>query len=47
LVPGLDELQVFREVDRLQLVVDELPDVPGKVVVPETTNKSKVVSVVL
>jgi hypothetical protein len=47
LVPGLDELQVFREVDRLQLVVDKLPDVPGKVVVPETTDESKVVSVVL
>lgn len=32
--PRRDVLQVVREVDRVQLVVHELPDVPREVVVP-------------
>ena len=32
--PRRDESQVVGEVDRVQLVVDELADVPGEVVVP-------------
>ena len=32
--PGLDVLEVVREVDGVQLVVDELADVPREVVVP-------------
>jgi hypothetical protein len=34
--PRFDELEVFGEVDGLQLVVHELADVPRKVVVSET-----------
>lgn len=34
LPPRRDVAQVVREVDAVQLVVDELADVPGEVVVP-------------
>ncbi len=37
--PRFDELEVFGEVDRLQLVVHELADVPWKIVVSETKKK--------
>ena len=43
LSPGRDVAQVVRQVDRVQLVVDELADVPRQVIVPRNkdTNITK------
>ena len=37
--PGRRELDVCAEVDLVQLVMDELSDVPGKIIVSEMSNQ--------
>ena len=39
--PGVDQLQVVREIHRFQLVVDEFSNVPGQVVVPANSGGGK------
>ena len=39
IAPRREEPEVVGEVDRVELVVDELPDVPGQVVVAEEREK--------
>ena len=44
LAPGGHAPQVVREVDSVELVVDELPDVPGEVVVSEIRPRASIIN---